>query len=315
MIRYESLSDHEAASATALDVEDLICVTRPYFALEDLRAIAPGRAVATVPVEAERGLQAAVIGIGEVGRHLAILGLCAAATVNRKHGRHAYLARTARVEWLAAPTLTPPSGPLVGHAQAIMDTAKHATADTRLTDAGTGEILARMSISYDVLPHKLLSRLLGELIPGSASSGGAKPYTEPLPLRKLHCDPDTGAVSAELSITAGMCAGHFDDHPVLPVAVAATAMSNLVDYGITQRHPNAHWVAGPLTLTADNFARAGQTLTFNATPTQAMGYHCTAQLDGQTIAAVTIQLILVDTLSLHRHTPLHRATRLLPQER
>ncbi|MGB8943523.1 MAG: hypothetical protein WCD21_25330 [Streptomyces sp.] len=296
MIRHESLADHEAPSATPLDVEGLICVSRPYFALENLRRIAPGRVVATVPIEADQGRQAAVIGIGEVGRHLAILGLCAASTLNRKTGRHAYLARTAHAEWLAEATLSPHHDLLIGHARAVFDNSRHARADTRLTDATTGEVLAHMTIGYDVLPHKLLTRLLGEPYPGVSPT--ANPYAAPIPLDRLTYDADAGIVSGELNITADLCSGHFDNHPVLPVAIAATAMTNLVDYAIAQRCPDARWLAGPLTLKADHFARPGQTVTFTATPTQGTGYHCVAQLNDQTIASVTINLVFVDTHNL-----------------
>ncbi|GHH56248.1 hypothetical protein [Streptomyces candidus] len=314
MTAFESLSDHEAAAAVPLDVEDLVCVSRPYFALEDLRRIGPGRVVATVPIESDPGRQAAVIGVGEVGRHLAILGLCAASTVNRRPGRFAYLARGARVEWLADPTLAPQESPLIGHAKAAFTTSRKATADARLTDAFSGEILARMSVSYDVLPHRLLTRLLEAPVPGETStlpaaapSRGAvppaRPYGEPVPLEKFRLEPATGILSAELPVTAALCPGHFDGHPVLPVAIAATAMTTLVDRGVAELYPHARWLAGPLTLTADAFARAGETVTFTATPTQAMTYQCVARTESRTVASVNIQLVLVDPRTLTQSVP------------
>lgn len=304
MIAYESLSDHEAAVATPLDTKDVVCVSRPYFALEDLRCITPGRVVATVPVESDPGRQAAVMGVGEVGRHLAILGLCAASTVNRRPGRFAYLARNARVEWLASPTLAAQQGTLVGHAKAAFTTSRQATADARLTDASTGEIVGRMSIAYDVLPHRLLTRLLGA--PSSTAAPPANPYREPIPLEHFRLDQATGTVSAELSVTATLCPGHFDGYPVLPVAVAATAMTTLVDRAVAELHPHARWVAGPLTLQADGFAFAGETLTFTATPTRGMNYRCIARTMTQTVATVDVQLVLVDPLTLMHPAPTSR---------
>ncbi|MGB8938716.1 MAG: hypothetical protein WCD21_00500 [Streptomyces sp.] len=314
MIAYESLSDHEAAAAVPLDVEDLVCVSRPYFALEDLRRIAPGRASATVPIESDPGRQAAVMGVGEVGRHLAILGLCAASTINRRPGRFAYLARGARVEWLAAPTLAPQEGPLIGHAKAAFTTPRKATANARLTDAFSGEIVAHVSVCYDVLPHRLLTRLLdappsedtstsSEAISFRETAPSARPYSEPIPLERFHIEPATGTVSAKLPVTAALCPGHFDGHPVLPVAVAATAMTTLVDQAVAELYPHARWLAGPLTLQADGFARAGETVTFTATPTRAMTYRCVARTKSQTVASVDIQLILVDPVTLDQSVP------------
>ena len=203
--------------------------------MPDLRRIAPGRVIVTVPIEAHPGRQAAVIGIGEVGRHLTILGLCAASALNRKTGRHAYLARTARVNWLAEPTLAPKHDPLIGHAQAVFDTSRRARADTRLTDVTTGEVLVQMAIGYDVLPYRLLAYLFGEPQPDTPSTDN--PYAAPMLLDSLKFDDatGTGTISGELHVTADLCQAHFGGHPILPVAIAATAMTNLVDHGMSRR--------------------------------------------------------------------------------
>ncbi|MEV6962703.1 hypothetical protein AB0M97_26715 [Streptomyces sp. NPDC051207] len=302
MLSQDILPTTDTTAGAPYDVTGRICVTAPYFALRDLRQIAPGEVTATVPVESGRGRQAAVMGIGEVGRHLAILGLCAASSVNPRPGRHAYLARTAEVRWVAAPTLAPPVGALTGRAHAQTTKDRRATAHTLLVDSGSGQVLAHMRIGYDVLPHRLLARLLEDEGTAAAatptSADGASPYARPLPMRDLAYDERTGKARGSLLITPDLCPGHFDGHPVLPVAIAATAMSNLVDHAIAQRHPHAHWLAGPLTLSADRFACAGQTVTFTARPEGTMGYHCTAEIDGLPIAAVTVQLVLVDALLL-----------------
>ncbi|WP_405628692.1 hypothetical protein [Streptomyces sp. NBC_01174] len=314
MIAYESLSDHEAAAAVPLDVENLICVSRPYLALEDLRRIAPGRVIATVPIESDPGRQAAVMGVGEVGRHLAILGLCAASTINRRPGRFAYLARSARVEWLAEPTLASQEGPLLGHAKAAFATSRKATASTRLTDALTGEIIARASICYDVLPHRLLTRLLDASsmddtstspgdVPFGETSVSPHPYSAPISLDGFRIEAATGTVSAELPVTAALCPGHFDGHPVLPVAVAASAMTTLVDQAVAELYPHARWLAGPLTLQADGFARPGETVTFTGSPTRGMTYRCIARTRNGIIASVDLKLTLVDPVTLNQLGP------------
>ncbi|NEB75933.1 hypothetical protein G3I40_11975 [Streptomyces sp. SID14478] len=303
MLSQETTLPHDPATeGTPFDVTDLICVTPPYLALQHLRRRTAGDVSATVPVETPRGRQAAVMGIGEVGRHLAILGLCAAASVNPREGRHAYLARTAEAEWVAPPSLTDPTGLLTGNARAQMTGPRQAHADTELVDSGNGQVLARMRIGYDVLPHRLLTRLLEHENPGAGpvlpAPDAGSAYSQPLPLENFSYDQQTGAARADLLITPALCPGHFDGHPVLPVAIAATAMSNLVDHAIAQRHPHAHWLSGPLTLTADQFACAGQTVTFQARPAGTMGYHCTARLDSRLIASVNVKLILVDSLLL-----------------
>src|SRR5260370_12037832 len=101
MISGSLLSSSTSRPGEPLDVPSVICVPRPYFALSDLRQITPGEVSADISAETDPMGQAVSIGIGEVGRHLAILGLCGAATVNPRSGRHFYLARTAHLQWLA----------------------------------------------------------------------------------------------------------------------------------------------------------------------------------------------------------------------
>jgi 3-hydroxymyristoyl/3-hydroxydecanoyl-(acyl carrier protein) dehydratase len=291
-------SADKAAGAAPLDVDGLVCVSRPYFALEDLRQTEPGTVRARIPVEADPGLQAAVIGIGEVGRHLAIVGLCAAATINPRPGRHFYLARTADVEWLAPPTAAQPAGSppdagrLTGQAHAAFDSLRRATARAQLADAA-GDIMARMTVNYDVLPHRVVTRLLGE--PTSTPDMSHNPYASPIPLRRYRRNGD--AFVADLEVDAGLCPGHFEAYPVLPVAILATAMTNLVDEVAARHFPRARWLAGPLHLSADQFARPGQTVTFTATPTTSgwTTYQCTAHVGPQTIATVDVELVVVQS--------------------
>ena len=284
-------AERSAVSAgTPLDVEPLICVSRPYFALEGLRQLKAGEVVAGVPVETDPGLQASVIGVGEVGRHLAILGLCAAATINPRPGRHFYLARSADLEWLAPPVSGGSRAPhrLTGRARAEFTALRRAEADTELTD-DTGKALARMNVVYDVMPYPVVTRLLGDPVPTEPPSS-ERPYARTIPLGPVR--QDGKVYSSELPITADLCPGHFDGYPVLPVAVLATAMTTLIDRVADLLCPGSRWLPGPLHLRAEGFARAGQTVVFELVYAPAGGgHHCTARVGGQTVAAVTMESV------------------------
>lgn len=286
------------APAPLLDVTGSICVTPPYFALTDLRQVAPGEATATIPIETDPGRQAAGIGLFEAGRHLAILGLSAAATVNPTPGRHYYLARTGDCDWLAPATEpnTPVPKALHGHAQAAFTGPRHVTAHTTLADPD-GTVLARLIVTYDVLSERLFAHFFGP--PATPAPHPHNPYSRPLPLDNLVFHGD--AVSADIAVTPDLCAGHFDGYPALPVAITATIMTTLTDRLITRNDPAARWRPAAFRLKASELAWAGTTMTVTVRPIPAdrtdHAVRCTAQVDGKTITTTDINL------EVHRQQP------------
>ncbi|MFI1801179.1 hypothetical protein ACH427_28060 [Streptomyces sp. NPDC020379] len=282
----------DATTSQPLDVTGLICVTPPYFALSNLRRTAPGEATATIPVEADPGGQATVIGLFEAGRHLAILGLSAAATVNPAAGRHYYLARTGDCTWLAPPAPPGTSRPvgLRGHARATFTDTRHVTAHTRLTDPD-GAVLTRLTVTYDVLSERLFAHFFGRPAPTPAPTGN--PYSRPCPLGEPTFHGDS--VSADITVTPDLCAGHFDGYPALPVAITATTMTTLTDRLVARDDPAARWRPAAFRLEASELPWAGRTMTVtvrSAPPTGRAGraVHCAARIDGRTVTTADIDL-------------------------
>ncbi|QNP68857.1 hypothetical protein IAG44_04910 [Streptomyces roseirectus] len=256
------------------DLTSRICVSPPYFALDGLHSPAPGTAVARFPVEMPTGRQAVPLGVAETGRHLAILGLCAAAGLVDGLGRRYYLAREA---WA---TFAPPCEwpakmrEAEGEARAEFLTPRRAVADTHVV--GTGRIdLATMRVRYDVLTERVFRRFFSP--PGHRTpSPPHNPYRSPLPLRTVFCAPDS--MTAELDVVPELCAGHFEGAPMLPVAFAAQALTALWDLLLDDlpETRERRWAPRSVSLSADDMARAGE----RATLTVSM------DLDGEEVRCV-----------------------------
>ncbi|MFD0153855.1 hypothetical protein ACFVID_31280 [Streptomyces sp. NPDC127132] len=304
-----------------LDVDGLICVEPPYFALRDLRREAPGEVTAEIAVEADGGRQATPIGISEIGRHLAIAGLCAAATVNPREGRHFYLARAAKGSWHApaAPQGAPAADGLTGRASAFFASPRRAVAATRLTDRD-GTLLATLDVEYDVLPQPVFDRLLGDRVPDAPVT--VNPYSLPMPLEGLEVRGGRG--SATLTVTPEMCPGHFAGHPVLPVATLSVGMTTLVDHAVAVRGGHLRWLPVTWFLSAEKLAHAGETVVFEGEvtyaaedPKGALGaagaaarFRGTARVGSEIVAEGGVDLLLVGD-----DTPGPAGTAMLPEPR
>jgi hypothetical protein len=251
----------ESATATYGEIGPRICVTPPYYALGDLTSPAPGLAGATVPVQSPTGRQATLINLAEAGRHLAILGLCAAASTNPKTARHYYLAHR------GIGRMYPPVGALStlhGTASARMAGRNRAVAETELHD-DDGNLVARLDLEYLVLSVPVFRRLMGTATAADAT-GPASPYSKPAALADVAVDIRGG--TAKLAVEATMCRGHFAGYPALPVSVAGYASFALFDHVLeAAAGPDARWQAGVYRLQADHLAAAGQTCTVDVEPT------------------------------------------------
>lgn len=251
------------APATYDDIAALICVTRPYYALQDLISTEPGQASAVVPVQASPGRQSQVIGLGEAGRHLAILGLSAAATTNPMPGRCFYLASRAVGRMYPAGE-SPAPGPLVGSATVQGQNRRQALAHTELRDSA-GTLLARMDVQYKVMTAAVFYRLMGQPAVPDAEFP-ENPYELGMPISDVSVHQNSG--SAKLHVPASMCRGHFDGYPALPVSMAGIASFSLFDRVLDSTvDPDVRWRCGAFRLKADHLAAAGQTCLVEVEPT------------------------------------------------
>ncbi|PTL84177.1 hypothetical protein [Vitiosangium sp. GDMCC 1.1324] len=261
------------------ELYERICVRDPYFALSEVTVVGDGEVVAKVPVEQETEGEASPINAAEVGRHLAILGSCAASLVNPKEGQHYYLARRARLERLHEGPLPRATGLLRGAAKAEFKERRTATAYTRLSSAG-GQPLFALEVDYNVLSAAAFARLFqgsrqemrrepragreGRGAPADFAAMRQNPHRAPPPLQDTVRDGE--CLKATLPVTVEMCKGHFALHPVLPVAVVMSGLSGLAGTLLRQLVGNAsaRYLVTHGEVRAESLANAGESVTFCA---------------------------------------------------
>lgn len=256
------------ATATYDDIAPLICVSRPYYALENLRSTTPGHATAVIPIQTPSGRQSQVISLGEVGRHLAVLGLSAGATTEPQAGRCYYLANRAVGRMYPAGE-SPAPGPLTGSAVIQSRNRRQVVAHTELRDSA-GSLVARMDVQYKVIPAAVFHRLMGmpaEPVAELPLTSGENPYETAMPVRDVSVHQRCG--SAKLDVKAEMCRGHFDGFPALPVSMAGYASFELFHTLLDEAAgPDSRWRCGAFRLKAEHLAAAGQTCMVEIEPTK-----------------------------------------------
>lgn len=291
-----------------------ICVRDPYFALHAVKVVGDGEVTAGVPVEQETGRECSPINAAEVGRHLAILGSCAASLVNPKEGQHYYLARRARLERLHEGPLPRATGLLRGTAKADFKERRTATAHTLLSSP-EGQSLFALEVDYNVLSAAAFMRLFqgarqdmrsepragggGEerCTAGDFSAMRQNPHREP---PRLCGDVRDGeCIEATLNVGPELCKGHFAMHPVLPVAVVMSGLSQLAGTLLGELVGNAavRYLVKQGEVRAESLAYAGETVTFGAHFDGAQGrdyrFDCWASVGERLVGVMELTLTCV----------------------
>jgi 3-hydroxymyristoyl/3-hydroxydecanoyl-(acyl carrier protein) dehydratase len=270
----------DAQTCRRVSIEEMypqICVRDPYFALDLVHADGCGTVVARVPVQQPMLREIGAMAAAEAGRHLAILGSCAASQVNPREGRHYYLASDAvlkRVE----PSCRQDRGPLLAWSRAEFTNKRTCTARSVL-HTEDGSTLYTLDVGYSVVPAPVFEKLFADAQldmrrrPRTAppadgmdvTSLRQNPYARELPLGDVEIRGDVARACLE-RIDPEICKGHFAMYPVLPVAVVMYGLSAVagallasgdgrVDVPYSVKHG---------TIRAKNFARAGESVVFEA---------------------------------------------------
>jgi 3-hydroxymyristoyl/3-hydroxydecanoyl-(acyl carrier protein) dehydratase len=210
-------------SLAARELYPLICVRDPYFAFQTFE-VQSQTVLTTVAPEHPLGDEIGPIAAAEAGRHLAILGSCAAALENPTRARHYYLAREAYIERTAA--AVPATLAVLGcSAKASFSDKRNASAQCVLLAQDTP--LFSLDVSYSVLSESLFQRFYGqhEVAPDTVTPlVKANPYRSSTPLHVLQAD-DRRLLASMGVITKDMCAGHFQRFPCMPVAALMHCLS------------------------------------------------------------------------------------------
>jgi 3-hydroxymyristoyl/3-hydroxydecanoyl-(acyl carrier protein) dehydratase len=263
----------------ASDLYGLIGVRDPYFALREVAIAGDGTVEAEVPIEQKSEREASVITAAEAARHMGLLGSVAAAQKNASRQLHYYLAREATLE--RGPALLTAAGKkLEARASADLDfNAAHAK--VTLHDRA-GALLYTLKADYTILDQKGFERIFSGVkrdmrkaarppVNDQRPSGElrvmrANPYGAPLELRNMD-QAGTGDVAEATfgPIDASSCTGHYPMHPVLPVGIVMSALSQLCGELLVRRAgEEVKYSVRYAAATADSLAVVGETVRFEA---------------------------------------------------
>lgn len=241
-----------------------IGVREPYFALTGLRAHGAGEITGIVPVRMRVPVAGEAIRFAEGARHMAILGLCAAASTTEDGQRRFYLARSGSMTLTNTATSEVPDS-LTGHARGWFTDTRTARAEIGLATTDGVEI-ARCEVGYGVFDQASFERVFGYARVESEPEPDGDPFAEPIAPHELTVDAD--GATALMRPSRVKCSGHFPGHPTLPVAVALDTMIEVCWRLIDELpgHSAKEWRVCAGELTADWLVAAGEDVEIRVEP-------------------------------------------------
>lgn len=189
-----------------------IGVQPPYFAFSSLRRVGDGAIEGSFTPEQPLGYERGPIAIAEIGRHLAILGSCAAAFAHSD--RIYYLATEARQTRFRQPDTDGLRKTLHAKAEVIEHNRRDLTAQAVLSDETP---FAHLRVRYQALSEPVFKRLFLSYRSEHNQHIERSPYTSLPPLEFE--EPEGRSLTARGTLLPQHCAGHFPDYPAWPVAI------------------------------------------------------------------------------------------------
>jgi len=234
-------------------------VCPPYFALTDLRRADDGTVSARVGIRQSLGDEVGPVSAAETGRHLAILGSCAAAFANPAVGRHFYLAFDAELRRSRTRVEPDHSEELVARARAhfVDPSTALAVTDLRTQD---GRTIYSLVVFYFVVPESDFRGLFAaQAHPDAPLEGRPDPFQDVIGLSEISVW-DTRLHASLGRIDPYRCAGHFPGLPAMPVAFlmsnVGAAVARLLHHVLGR--DQISFVIREASLRAENLAFTGE---------------------------------------------------------
>jgi len=260
-------------------------VCPPYFALTDVRRGDDDTVSARVRARQSLGEEVGPVSGAETGRHLAILGSCAAAFANPTDGRHFYLAYDAELRRARTRVEADYSDEMIarGRAQFVDSSTALAVTDLRTEDDRT---IYTLVVFYLVVPENDFRALFAAHAQADAPLEG-----RPDPFEDVIGLDDVSVWDTRLHGTLGRidpyrCAGHFPGLPAMPVAFlmsnVGAAAARLLKHVLSREEIS--YVIREASLRAENLAFTGERVDIHVEYQRFAGgthwLHCAAIAEG-----------------------------------
>lgn len=200
-----------------------ICTSPPYFALQDLEVVSGKTVKAKIFPELEHSAEVGLISAAEAGRHMAILGSCAASLLRGAEKKEYFLATQAEYNFVDGPLKF--NGPLQAIATALPMGKHNALSKVNLMDIVTRKRIVTLSVTYQVLSKKIFERMFSEHYLDSREVSSVNPYSRSYKIDRYQISGEILTASVG-PISPEDCVGHFQNFPALPVAIIMGILSD-----------------------------------------------------------------------------------------
>lgn len=302
-LQVQPLTNPDGSSIDMAQMMERIAVQRPYFAFKTLYRTASEEwdIWGDFTPEQPLGHEVEPLAIAEAGRHLAILGSCAAALAQPPDERVYYLAIHAR--WTAgeAPSKATSTSTLTARAQVTERSRKRVKARTELL---FGEVsIGALQVEYQVLSQKLFESLFSNYREAQSPEVFTSPYSKALELVPWVVEKDSLKAQSAKGMSAH-CAGHFPHYPMWPVAVVMYGLTQVLSTLLGQRFKSSfRFSVLEADVHAHQLVSGHESLTFCAgvksisRNRRICRLHCSASLGSRTVAELKARIaISVDTV-------------------
>lgn len=235
---------------------------------------------AVVQPEQPLGQEGGPIAAAEAGRHLAILGSCAAAFSRADDTRNFYLATTATLTRSADKQMSFSSPKLLVRATGWCE-GREAGAKAVMTTV-EGALVFELKVGYRVVPQRLFERLFKharfDLRRGARLDMGdgdaalrESPYRASLDL--IFEDVTSKRSRARLAaVTPAQCAGHFPLYPTMPIAIIMGGLTTVAGSMFSHHQgDDASFIVTGAEVSADRLIVAGQPVVFEGQHSTTVG--------------------------------------------
>ncbi|AMO98531.1 hypothetical protein CAter282_0608 [Collimonas arenae] len=282
-----------------LDISEIcerIAVQAPYFAFTELCGLPDRMVQGTFSSEQPLGFENGPVASAEIGRHLAILGSCAAVAWQPAPQIY-YLATKARYSKLHDVAPREPGAVFQASAEVLQQDRRSLTAQAIVS---AEKPFAHLYCEYQALSESVFLRLFKDYhVPSTPSPA---PFPEDSPYRQsiqLDFDAPVGhsLVAHSQPLAPTRCAGHFLDYPAWPVAImvhtVAQTTSRLLHH-IVERE--ASYTVVKCDLSAYQLVPASEPLSFHTRCVSASAYlsHYVFETDvmrnGEIVSSVATEL-------------------------